>query len=204
MGFWNRLANGGLGNSGGIKGLFEEVSENVTKATKNINADTFKYTTGIPPKVIEKHISKSKQGNKFATSPAFGAVVYCELGFGTMDHSGIYVGSSQIIHLEGSGHIRKVGLKGFTAHITTFNPEIWFPCDADSGHAIGFGFAGERALKMLGERRDYNLILDNCHQFSSGCVTSDFENADNFRWTLKHTVEQEYDGNVIWRQWKWF
>ena len=53
---------------------------------------------------------------------------------------------------------------------------------------------------MVGKSRDYNFIMDNCHQFTSGCLTGDFENADNFLWMLKDTAG-EVLGADNWRLW---
>jgi hypothetical protein len=205
MSFWNRLANGGLGNSGGIKGLFEEVGEiaskKATTAQKFIKDNSI-YMTTAPAHGVKKVIDIRKSADmKFDKRPAFGSVVYCQLG--PVEHSGIYVGNDRIIQLNGRGKIEQVNLRGFTSHFTTVDTAVWFPCNDQSGQALGISEAGYRALEMVGGRRDYNIIMDNCHQFSSGCITGDFENADNFLWTLKHTFEEKFNCNVFWKHWEW-
>ena len=40
--------------------------------------------------------------------PVMGSVVYCDLAFGHAEHSGIYIGNDQIVHLDGSGDIEIV------------------------------------------------------------------------------------------------
>lgn len=53
---------------------------------------------------------------------------------------------------------------------------------------------------MVGKKRNYNLLLDNCHQFASGCITGDFENNDNFLFMLKHTAKEHLNLDT-WRVW---
>ncbi len=37
--------------------------------------------------------------------PAIGSVVYCDLVAGFADHSGIYIGNNEIVHLNGDGWV---------------------------------------------------------------------------------------------------
>lgn len=135
--------------------------------------------------------------------PSYGSVIYTELGFGTMEHSGIYMSDGEVIDLGGDGRIRRVSLKEFAGHITTFNHEIYVPCYLDWDGTVSTSMAGYRASEKVGESRNYNLIMDNCHQFCAGCVTGNFENASNFLWMLKDVVQQEHGENLLWRKWDW-
>lgn len=135
--------------------------------------------------------------------PSYGSVIYTELGFGTMEHSGIYLSGGEVIDLSGDGIIRRKSLKEFTSHITTFNHEIYVPCYPDWDGTIGFPDAAYRAWEKVGEGRNYNLVMDNCHQFCAGCLTGDFNNHFNFLWMLKDTVEHEHGEKVLWKKWNW-
>jgi hypothetical protein len=53
---------------------------------------------------------------------------------------------------------------------------------------------------MVGSSRAYNLLLDNCHQFTSGCLSGDFENPSNFMYFLKGDAEKYLKCNE-WRVW---
>ena len=56
------------------------------------------------------------------------------------------------------------------------------------------------AQAAIGNERAYNIIMDNCHQFTAECILGEFDNPNNFLFFLKHTVETEMnDGNSI--QW---
>lgn len=166
---------------------------------------------GVPVEEIFdfKHRNGRNRSNEIntitSTSPAFGAPIYCELIGGGAEHSGIYVGGKSIVNLQGTGKITMVSPAKFTSHPTTIVKAIWFPIDKASGMHIGFNDAGNAANKMVHEgiERNYNLFLDNCHQFTSGCLTGNFENADNDLWMLKHTINEYYSGEVAWIKWNW-
>lgn len=131
-----------------------------------------------------------------AVFPEVGCVVYCDLLFGYAQHSGIYVGGDQIVHLNGSGIVETVSPKEFIAGTTAVG--IYISCN--DTYVVGNDKIATRARKMVGRGRAYNLFFDNCHQFTSGCITGDFENSDNFLWMLKKTAEDEIDANT-WRVW---
>jgi hypothetical protein len=139
--------------------------------------------------------------------PYAGTPVYTELGFGLMEHSGIYMGQGRLVELNGRGGIADVTIKEFTGHLTTFNHELWVPVlkKPEFEAVISFSNAYENALEALfnSSGRNYNLILDNCHQFTSGCITGDFENSDNFLWMLKDTVEKYEGEKIVWKKWDW-
>ncbi|MCU5529332.1 hypothetical protein OCA90_00745 [Bacillus cereus] len=140
---------------------------------------------------------------KYDETPSMGAVLYCKLGFGIMEHSGIYVGHNNVMQLDGKGNINNVKFEEFTSNITTHVSTIWFPCDKETGQAISCIDAVDRAYEMFTKKRDYHLLLNNCHQFSSGCLTGDFENADNFLWMLKETLNKKHGKRIEWREWEW-
>ncbi|MBT2762407.1 lecithin retinol acyltransferase family protein [Paenibacillus sp. ISL-20] len=135
--------------------------------------------------------------------PSYGSIIYTELGFGTMEHSGIYMSDGEVIQLNGDGYIRRVSLREFTSHITTFDHEIYVPCYHDYDSTISFPMAGHRAYEMVGQSRSYNLVMDNCHQFCAGCLTGDFDNPNNFLWMLKDSVKSEHGEEILWKKWDW-
>jgi hypothetical protein len=137
--------------------------------------------------------------------PRPGTPVYTELGFGTMEHSGIYMGQGRLIELNGQGGIADVTIKEFTNHITTFNHELWVPVNKNLDMVINFYKAYDNALDALfnNSGRNYNLLFDNCHQFTSGCITGDFENTHNFLWMLKDQVAKSEYEDVVWKKWDW-
>ncbi|MDF2568843.1 MAG: hypothetical protein K0R55_447 [Sporomusa sp.] len=143
--------------------------------------------------------------------PENGAIIYCKLG--PVEHSGVYIGNKEVIQLNSKGIIEKVSLERFTDSLLTLNPIIWVPMnDADDKHIYNYAYnsigsieAAHRARKMINKQRDYNLIMDNCHQFSAGCLIDNFENANNFLVFLKDEVQKHMnDGKPVkWHRWNW-
>ena len=133
--------------------------------------------------------------------PKKGCIVYCDLAV-VVEHSGIYVGGGKIVHLVGDGEIEIVTPKEFIARLGGLNPadKIYYSCD-EYGDPIKSKKIANRAKNMVGKGRDYNWVWDNCHQFTSGCITGDFNNADNAFWMLKDTAKKEL-GVKGWRIWE--
>ena len=142
--------------------------------------------------------------------PHEGAVLYCSLG--PAEHSGIYVGNGEVVQLNSRGFIEKVSLKQFTDSLATFNQAVYVAFDnssefseCNSLYSLGDFEVKKRALEMVNKERNYSLIFDNCHQFTSGCITGNFENSDNFLWMLKDTVEKKLNNgkSTCWKGWNW-
>jgi len=133
--------------------------------------------------------------------PVKGSIVYCDLVFGNAEHSGIYIGDNEIVHLDGSGDIEEVSPMGFMDRLGGFNSAISIYVSCDGGSPVGNSIAAKRAKKRIGESTNYNVILNNCHQFTSGCISGSFDNFDNSLLMLKHTAKSEINANT-WRVWK--
>mgnify|MGYP000143139516 FL=1 len=129
-----------------------------------------------------------------------GSIVYCDLLFGQAEHSGIYVGSDLIVHLDGTGNIELVTPKEFLQRLNGFNSAISIYSSCIGTRSIGSDMIAKRAFSMVGKTREYNMITNNCHQFTSGCITGNFENSDNFLWMLKNTASKVLNVND-WRVW---
>lgn len=131
--------------------------------------------------------------------PAIGSVVWCHLSH-FVEHTGIYVGRGQIIHLDGSGRIEKVNAKQFLERLDGLNLALSIMVSCKGSDSVGSRAVAERAKKMLGSTREYNVLFDNCHQFTVGCLTGDFENADNFFDCVERVTHQTL-GSDTWRAW---
>ena len=68
---------------------------------------------------------------------------------------------------------------------------------------ISFESSHQRVLDSIERSRGYNLVFNNCHQFTSGCLTGNFESCDNFLTYLKWSTEKSYGGNIRWVDWNW-
>ena len=128
--------------------------------------------------------------------PVQGSVLYCDLLFGYAEHSGIYIGNDEIVHLNKHGEIEIVSPEEFIDGTTAIS--IYVSCKGNE--AVGDEDVAELAEDMVGEEKDYQWLMNNCHQFTAGCVIGDFENANNFLVFLKE-VSREYLGADNWRVW---
>ena len=48
----------------------------------------------------------------------------------------------------------------------------------------------KRAKSKIDQTINYSLTSNNCHIFTSGCLTGDFKNKDNWFSLLEETVEK--------------
>jgi len=133
-------------------------------------------------------------------TPEIGSIVYCELVFGIAEHSGVYIGNNKIVQLNGQGEIEAVSPEMFLERLDGFNTAISIYVSCNDEEAVGKKKIAKRAKKMIGEQRNYNLLSDNCHQFTSGCITGDFENGDNDFLNLKEKAESQLDADnwLVW------
>lgn len=131
------------------------------------------------------------------STPVEGSILYTDLFGKYAQHSGVYIGQGKIVELSGDGRIQIVSRQQFTSSGT--GTCIYVSCRQE--YAVGSSKVAQRALDQLGLRRQYNIVMDNCHQFSSGCLSGNFENGDNFLWALKHSTEKILSTNN-WRIWE--
>ena len=115
-----------------------------------------------------------------------------------LEHSGIYIGEYKIVSLSSKGKIVEENTSKFIEGPLNSNRLIWVSCRGES--PVGDQKVAARARKMVGERRNYNVLWDNCHQFTSGCLTGNFKNADKLFTFLESTVADTL-GADNWRIW---
>lgn len=127
-----------------------------------------------------------------------GAIVFCGL-LNTFEHSGIYIGEDSVVELNGDGKIRKISINKFLTSSEFRNNKLYTFVDKNNIPICTYSFS-QRAEKMLNLNRNYHVIFDNCHQFTSGCITNNFENADNAFWMLKLTIEKRLSCEIFIRE----
>ena len=139
--------------------------------------------------------------------PKPGSILYVKLvgipfaTFGTPEHTGIYAGNNRIIELKGDGRIISVSLEEFLDYgcFTRMGLVAYVACDS-KGNVLHDERIAQRAERKVHTSRSYNVLFDNCHQFTSGCITGDFENPHNFFWMVEDTIKQHFGVEKIsWR-----
>ena len=131
--------------------------------------------------------------------PKVGSVLHCRLP-AVAEHTGIYVGNGKVIELNGKGNIVKIPLSKFTGDFTPrIGILIYVACD-ENEKVLYSNTISDRAFKKVGSKRDYNLLLDNCHQFTCGAITGEFENKNNYFWMVERCIKKHYSvKKVKWR-----
>lgn len=152
--------------------------------------------------------------------PVQGSVLYCDLWI-AVEHSGIYVGEGKISNIVVDGlaesTVGRSSPQSFTSK-STLGRKIYVSCNSDG--AVGRGVVARGADAHVGERAFYGLVIKNCHQFSTKCVSyADRVDDDNSLWDglmsrmpgetweptlgiLKETARKKL-GATKWRLWDW-
>ncbi|WPC75926.1 lecithin retinol acyltransferase family protein [Vibrio porteresiae] len=143
--------------------------------------------------------------------PQIGSVVYCDLiiAASVIQHSGIYVGNGEIVHLNRDGVVEKVNADGFVSGLFGLQcgSSIYVSCSNTS--SVGCSYAADVALSEVGNKYDYSIIKFNCHQFVSGCVLGFILEPESMDWgdrivsslTGLKLVCRENIGSDNWRVW---
>ena len=138
--------------------------------------------------------------SNFGLKPKVGSIVYCGLAANQFEHSGIYIGDNKIAHLDGSGKIEAVTPQVFLNRLNGFNSakNIYISCKDDK--SVGSRSVVTRARNKVGQKIRYDFITNNCHMFTSGCLTGEFDNNDAFFWLLNETTQRVLGTNQ-WLAW---
>lgn len=154
----------------------------------------------IAPSVVTTYVSthyvaKGLDDLSKRVKPIPGSIVYCNL-FATTEHSGVYIGNNQIVHLNKYGNIEIVSpqefIKGTPANV------IYVSCRNDD--PVGSKVVAQRAKDFVGTSRSYNVFFDNCHQFSASCLNGDSDNKLTILTMLKLQSDITLDANQ-WLHW---
>lgn len=112
--------------------------------------------------------------------PLPGSILKVDLGLNPVDsmcHTGIYVGDDRIVEMtndDGIGTIQVVTPDHFLNYsLWRTGVYIYVACGRKRGkyYPLADPLVAERALKAVGRRTNYNLLLDNCHLFAEHCIT---------------------------------
>jgi hypothetical protein len=132
------------------------------------------------------------------SEPAIGAVVYCDLALGHAEHSGIYIGDGLIAHLNKFGFVEAVGRKEFIAGTPAIS--IYTSCFGSSPIGCQSAATHAKHAVRVKEYRPYNLLSNNCHIFTTECITKE-KRMDTFLWMVKEASKKVH-GTDNWRVWK--
>ena len=134
-----------------------------------------------------------------------GAVVYTNIGFAEFaEHTGIYLGADRIVELNGDGNIRIVDSWSFlNSSSQRTGDKIYIACD-QFGYPLKKMDIAVRAIKKINEKWDYDLLFENCHEFTAGAITNVFENEYNYFTGINELIRENLNNNTPfkWRHFK--
>lgn len=140
--------------------------------------------------------------------PKVGSILYVKLigvpfqMFGSPEHTGIYIGNNQVVELHGSGEIRCVSMSKFLYGDSLFvrmGINVYVITNK-KGKVLCSTLAAERAKKKVGSKIDYNLVMNNCHMFTSYCLTGNENNNDSTFLQLQWKIAEHFViSKVDWR-----
>ncbi len=105
-----------------------------------------------------------------------GCILKCDLGL-LLEHTGIYIGRGRIVGLNRHSEIRIEDPTSFFPPGT--NPKssrIYAACYGNTDEILISAAAARRARKKINQKTPYNVFFNNCHRFTTGCLTGNFEN----------------------------
>ena len=156
----------------------------------------------MPYRLLLKPVLESFIDNvlREQVEPKIGSILFCDLFFNTVEHSGIYIGDNRIVHLDGEGIIEVVSPEKFLARLDGLNTAMSIYVACKGLEPVYREEIAQRAELQIGKRRNYSLLNDNCHQFTAGCITGDFENNFNLFTSLKALLKKELqmDNFRVW------
>ena len=122
---------------------------------------------------------KKKRAKTHASPEVFpvkGCILKCDLGV-LLEHTGLYIGNGKIVSLNRHSQIRIEDEHSFFPPGT--NPDsnrIYAACYGETDEVLFSADAARRAKKKVDGKTPYNVLFNNCHRFTTGCLTGNFEN----------------------------
>ncbi len=109
-------------------------------------------------------------------APRIGCILKCDLGL-LLEHTGIYIGKGRIVSLNRHGHIRvETPVSFFPPGTNPASNRIYTACFANTDEVLGGRDVAARAKKKIDDHTRYSVLFNNCHRFSAGCITGNFDN----------------------------
>ena len=139
-------------------------------------------------------------------APEVGSLLAVGLGFGVIEHTGIYVGGGYVIEQHGDDALKKVTLQEFMdgdgeVYARGLNIGIQIACDS-TGNPLAKKSIAKNAKKMYEdyERRtkEYSIVFNNCHQFCWECVEPQSKKSLLMFATLEEYVAKYYNCVIYW------
>ena len=132
-----------------------------------------------------------------------GAILKVDLKLNA-DHSGIYLGYGNVAELDGSGKIMVSYLDDFLKGDRSWRcgENIYAAYDNNNLKFLADEKFALRAIKSLCQIREYAFDTENCHKFTTGCITGNFDNDVIFFSSLEEEIRKYFHISFSNLEWK--
>lgn len=140
--------------------------------------------------------------------PRPGSIVHCSLAV-FVEHSGVVLNRDKIAEVlkddDGVKLARIVDPDDFIKRQLPTGFNIHVACDSKTGVVLGTKTIAERAEFSVGRTDEYFLLFDNCHKFTSSCITGDCNNVDTSFTFLQNTISRKMNRGrpISWKVWNY-
>ena len=133
-----------------------------------------------------------------------GAILKVDLKLNA-DHSGIYLGYGNVAELDGSGKIMVRYLDDFLKGDRSWRcgENIYAAYDRNNLKFLADEKFALRAIESLCQIREYDFSIENCHKFSTGCITGDFDKYVTYLFELEEQIKNYFhisNENLEWKK----
>lgn len=153
------------------------------------------------PNPLELFFPKYYRNDYSLSNLEAGAILMCSLALGAAEHTGIYLGDGKVAELKGTGEIRSISLEEFISSTDVRTGRYAYAASKVNGDILISKEAEINAKNSLYEYWDYSLLTNNCHKFTAGCITGDFDNI-YVAFTLLEQLINFSLGNMLGVRWR--
>lgn len=108
--------------------------------------------------------------------PVSGCILKCDLGI-LLEHTGVYIGRNKIVSLNRRSEIKvETPVSFFPPGTNPKSSRIYAACFGATDELLGTNVVSKRAKERINQTTEYNVLFNNCHRFTTGCITGNFEN----------------------------
>ncbi len=129
-------------------------------------------------------------------SPEIGSVVHCDRAFGYRKRTSIRVGDKRVLTVSGDGRMTLLASAQFIDGGTAVS--IYVSCSGNQ--PVGGVEVVRHALELMDTSPELASRLTNCHDFTVGCLTGDFHDADGSMSSVEEAAVRAL-GADTWHGW---
>ena len=184
-----------------VKKVVDEIDIELQRKLKNTTAQKIKDDGIFVAKERSQVFSSMRD-----VEPEIGSLFAVGLGFGVIEHTGIYIGDGYIIEQHGDDVLKQVTFQEFIdgdkeLYARGLNIGIQIACDS-MAKPLADKKVAKYAKKLYDdyERRnkEYSIVFNNCHQFCWECIAPQSDKKLVIFTELEEFVAKHYGYVIYW------